>query len=315
MLYIKPKKEGTIMNLRKIIPALVIFICLLSGGEHAFSQQPINDSYMGQNPPEMIPEKFMPGVVSTGENFEFIFTISPDGNEILFTRRMDKADVIMASRQTSEGWSDPQPSEALNEVGAFEQHFSMERDRVYFSRMAPPPGVDFKGPPKTREEEAMLVGVWYMDRVDSGWSEPVYCTHGMYVTTTHDGTIYTTDIRGPVGISCSRLIDGEYSDLQMLGGGVNDPTSGAHPGVDPDEAFIVFDSEREGGYGKSDLYVCFRQAEGDWSNAINLGEVINTEGTDFCPSLSPDGRYLFYSSEGDIYWVGIQVIENLRPEK
>ena len=152
-----------------------------------------------------------------------------------------------------------------------------------------------------------------MDRADSRWSKPVYCTHGMYVTTTLDGTIYTTDIRGPVGVSCSKLVEGKYSDLQMLGGGVNDPATGAHPCIDPNETFIVFDSEREGGYGKSDLYVCFCLADGGWSNAINLGKDINTEGTDFCPSLSPDGRYLFYSSEGDIYWVDAQVIENLRP--
>lgn len=303
------------MNVRTLIHTLIILLCLLIGGEYVFSQPPIDSLYMGQQPPGLIPEKFMPDVISTNDHFEFILTISPDGNEILFTRRIDKADVIMVSKRSSKGWSDPLPFEALNEVGGFEQHLSLKGNRIYFSRLAPPPGVTLEGPPKTREEEAMLVGIWYMDRTDSGWSEPVYCTHGMYVTTTHDGTIYTTDIRGPVGISCSRLIDRKYSDLQMLGGGVNDPASGAHPCIDPDEKFIVFDSEREGGYGKSDLYVCFRQADGGWSTAINLGTAINTKETDFCPSLSPDGRYLFYSSNGDIYWVRSQMIESLRPEK
>ena len=303
------------MNHRTTMPTLVFLVCLLMGAGTVSSQQPISGSYMGQKPPGLIPEKFMPGVVSTDDHVEFIFTISRDGNEILLTRSIEGADVIMSSKRSPEGWSAPQAVEALNDVGAFEQHWSPERDRVYFSRMASPPGVEFEDPPKTREEEAMLVGVWYMDRLDSRWSEPVYCTHGMYVTTTRDGTIYTTDIRGPVGVSCSRLIDGKYSDLQMLGGGVNDPASGVHPCVDPDETFIVFDSQREGGYGKGDLYVCFRQADGVWSDAVNLGEAINSEGTEFCPSLSPDGRYLFYSSEADIYWVDIQVIENLRPEK
>jgi hypothetical protein len=302
------------MNSRITIYTLIFFICAVIGGEEVSGDQP-KGLYLGQKSPELIPQKFMPGVISTDDHFEFILTISPGGNEILFTRRIDKADVIMTAKRSPEGWSDPKPFEALNEVGGFEQHMSLKGDRVYFSRIAPPPGIKFDGPPKTREEEAMLVGVWYMDRTDSGWSEPVYCTHGMYVTITHDGTIYTTDIRGPVGISCARLVNGKYSDLQMLGGGANDPASGAHPCVDPDEKFIVFDSEREGGYGKSDLYVCFRQADGDWSNAANLGEVINSEAMDFCPSLSPDGRYLFYSSDGDIYWVNVQVIENLRPEK
>ena len=301
------------MNSRTAVYGLVTLILVLIGGAHASAQEPPEGLYLGQTPPGLTPEKFMPGVISTDDHFEFVLTVSHDDNVILFTRRIDKTDVTMALRQSPDGWSEPQPFEPLTKVGGFEQHMSPELDRVYFSRLAPPPGVKFEGPPKSREEEAMLVGVWYMDRADSGWSEPVYCVHGMYVTTAQDGTIYTTDIRGPVGISCSKLIDGHYADLQMLGGGANDSAPGAHPCVDPKETFVVFDSERESGYGKTDLYVCFRLVDGVWSDATNLGEGINSEGTDFCPSLSPDGRYLFYSSEGDIYWVDVQVIENMRP--
>lgn len=303
------------MTSRAPINAVIALTFLVIGAEKILSQRPINELYMGQKPPGLSPEKFMPGLVSTDEHFEFVITISADKDEILFTRRIDKIDAIMVSSWDSGGWSTPKSFEFLNEVGAFEPHISPIRDRIHFSRLAPPPGVEFDGPPKTREEEAILVGVWFVDRTESGWTEPGYCTHGMYVTTTHEGTIYTTDIRGPIGISCSRLFNGDYSDLQMLSGGVNDPEPGAHPCVALDENFIVFDSERKEGFGKSDLYVCFRQIDGTWSNAINLGKTINTEGTDFCPSLSPDGRYLFFSSEGDIYWVDAELIEKLRPKK
>lgn len=303
------------MNIQTIIVPCALVICMLLGTGNVLGQKPINSIYLGQSPPGLIPEKFLPGVISTDDHVEFILTISPDGKEILFTRRIDKADVVMVSCQDSTGWSDPKPFAVLNSVSAFEQHMSPGSNRIFFSRISPPPGVKLEGPPKTREEEAMMVGVWYIDRTDTGWSDPVYCTHGMYVTTAHDGTIYTTDIRGPVGISCSRLIDGKYSALEMLGGGVNDPASGAHPCIAHDESFIVFDSEREGGYGGNDLYVCFRQADGTWSDAINLGETVNTEGTDFCPSLSPDGRYLFFASKGDIYWVDVNAVKRLRQRK
>lgn len=263
----------------------------------------------------MTPQKFLPGIVSTDENFEFIITLSLDGEQLFFTRRIEKADVIMVSRRTRDGWSDPSPFAPLNDIGAFEQHASPTQTRFYFSRMAPPPGMTTEDPPKTRAEEAMLVGVWYIDSTESGWSEPVYCTHGMYVTTSYNGAIYTTDIREPVGISCSRLVDGKYGELEMLGSAINSPEPGAHPCIAPDESFIVFDSERAEGLGKSDLYVSYRDENGNWAEAINLGEPINTQGVDFCPSLSPDGQYLFWSSNGDIYWVSIEAVKRLEPSR
>jgi hypothetical protein len=40
-----------------------------------------------------------------------------------------------------------------------------------------------------------------------------------------------------------------------------------------------------------------------------------TPGTNFCPSLSPDGKYLFFCACRDIYWVSSEVIERLRPHQ
>jgi hypothetical protein len=300
------------MRSHKTLLAMTLITALVAFCPMAQTQSDSGRFYLGQKSPGMTPQKFMPGLVSTDENFEFVITLSPDMEKLFFTRRIEKADVIMVSRRTRDGWSDPSPFAPLNDVGAFEQHASPTKPRFYFSRMAPP-GMTMDGPPKTGAEEAMLVGVWYIDSTESGWSEPVYCTHGMYVTTPYNGAIYTTDIREPVGISCSRLIDGEYGALEMLGGGVNSPQPGAHPCIAFDESFIVFDSERVEGFGKSDLYVSYRDKDGSWTEAINLGEKINTKEVDFCPSLSPDGQYLFWSSKGDIYWVNIEAVKRFEP--
>jgi hypothetical protein len=301
------------MRVTVIVPLGVLCTLMLTAAKPASERPSLHGPYLGQKPPDTRPEIFAPGLVSTEEHFEFVLTVSASGREIYFTRRMDGTDVIMVTRQSEEGWSKAEPAEALNGVGGFEQHASPSRDRVYFSRLAPPPGSKINGPPKTREEEAMMVGIWYIDRTDSGWSEPVYCTHGMYVTTTSDGTIYTTDIRGPSGVSRSAPTNGKYSELEMLGGGINDPAPGAHPCVAHDESFVVFDSKRDGGQGgESDLYVCFRNGDGSWGDAVNLGDEVNTDGPDFCPSLSPDGKYLFFSSRGDIYWVSTEAIGRLR---
>ena len=63
-----------------------------------------------------------------------------------------------------------------------------------------------------------------------------------------------------------------------------------------------------------DLFVAFRTADGDWGEAYNLGDTVNTPATNFCPSLSPDGKYLFFATYQDIYWVSADVIHRLQPE-
>ena len=72
---------------------------------------------------------------------------------------------------------------------------------------------------------------------------------------------------------------------------------------------------RAGGYGESDLYISFATPDGKWSEPINMGPDINSLGYDFCPMLSPDGEYLFFTrtinGNGDIYWVDAGVIEAL----
>lgn len=72
--------------------------------------------------------------------------------------------------------------------------------------------------------------------------------------------------------------------------------SNQHPSVTPDGRRVFFSSNREGGYGGYDLYFS-DFFEGRWSNAINLGPGINTEGNEAFPHIHPSGR-LFFSSEG-----------------
>lgn len=72
--------------------------------------------------------------------------------------------------------------------------------------------------------------------------------------------------------------------------------SNQHPSVTPNGKRVFFASNQEGGYGGYDLYFSdFR--EGYWSEAINLGPEINTEGNEAFPYIHPNGR-LFFASDG-----------------
>ena len=108
-----------------------------------------------------------------------------------------------------------------------------------------------------------------------------------------------------------KYVSGEYQESESLNGGVNSPYYEAHPCIAKDERFLIFDSNRPGGYGEADLYICFRDQNGSWGNAINLGENINSKGWDGYASISPEGMYLFYSSNKSghyqLYWISIKM--------
>ncbi|TAL62203.1 MAG: hypothetical protein EPN85_03125 [Bacteroidetes bacterium] len=68
--------------------------------------------------------------------------------------------------------------------------------------------------------------------------------------------------------------------------------------ISPDGNAIFFASTRPGGMGGSDIYVCRRLPDGNWSPAQNLGEGVNTPQNEDFPNISPDGYILFFSSMG-----------------
>lgn len=120
-------------------------------------------------------------------------------------------------------------------------------------------------------------------------------------------------------IRISTLKDGKRQAPIPLGPMVNSGTFTAHPFIAPDESYLIWDSKREGGYGDSDLYISFRQKDGTWGSAINMGDEVNSDKWDAFASVTPDGKYIFFNrrisddnKNVDIYWVDAQIIEALR---
>jgi Tol biopolymer transport system component len=134
----------------------------------------------------------------------------------------------------------------------------------------------------------------------------------MYVTTARNGNAYVTDIFSGHGggICVYRYMDGEYGSCERLSGGVNRYRS-AHPLISPDERFLVFDAygpDAIGGSGDDDFYISVRLEDGTWSDPAHLME-ISTPAANMTASLSPDGRYVFYYANHDIYWVSSEILE------
>ncbi|HLY68356.1 MAG TPA: hypothetical protein VKR53_01430, partial [Puia sp.] len=112
---------------------------------------------------------------------------------------------------------------------------------------------------------------------------------------------YSNKVTGS-GIYCSKFEDGKYAKPEKLDSTINKKnTSSIDDCISTDEKFIIFASYgRPDSKGGGDLYISFN-INGGWSEAVNLGEPINSYAREFCPSITPDGKYLFFTSTRGIF--------------
>ena len=91
--------------------------------------------------------------------------------------------------------------------------------------------------------------------------------------------------------------DCDWSTPVNLGRSVNNPAEDMDPSISADGLSLFFRSNRAGGLGEADLYVTTRSTIGDpWSEPVNLGSIVNSEGNDADPSISHDGLSLYFST-------------------
>jgi len=164
----------------------------------------------------------------------------------------------------------------------------------------------------------------YIERTNTGWSKvkslgsPFDTIPIMRLTASLKGTLvfdeFTRDGSGV--LRYSRLVNGKREAPKPFSAAINTGKWKAHPFIAPDESYIIWDSEREGGYGDGDMYISFKQPDGIWGAAINFGDTINTDGEDGGGYVTPDGKYLSYCPRCkppyNRMWVDAQIIEDLR---
>ena len=300
----------------------------------------LSGSYLGQKLPDTTPEIFAPGIIST-ELDERDLTISPDGNEIYFSvpsRQWNSwVSNIVCVKQVKGVWLKPEVVTFSGQfLGDIEPFIQADGKRLYF--VSERPLVEGK-------ENKYSHNIWYVNKTENGWSEPIPVGdpingHGSvyYPSITKSGTMYFSRVHEDKSelVYRSKFVNGSFTEPELQELNVNN-ASNAY--ISPDEDFLIVPTVIENNtYGNDDYYVSFRDENDTWSELINLGDKINTPGWDFCPSLSPDGKYFFfqrdawtedldgktlnyddlvdiYNGRGDIYWVDASVITDLNPFK
>lgn len=98
---------------------------------------------------------------------------------------------------------------------------------------------------------------------------------------------------------CKREGD-SWSEAYNLGTMVNGAAWESQPSVSSDGKTIFFASNRNGGKGLTDIWYTTITENGSLTKPVNMGDVINTPGSEMAPFIHPDGRTLYFSSDGHL---------------
>ena len=139
----------------------------------------------------------------------------------------------------------------------------------------------------------------------------------------------------------SRQVNGRYIETMKFADESGGDYDDYDPFIAPDESYIIFCStDRSPKNAETNFFISFRRKDGSWTTAKNMGEKIKFRGS--CPSVSPDGKYFFFTSytpikktfskipisyeekikgleaptsQGGIYWVDARIIDWFKPKE
>jgi len=284
--------------------------------------------YLGQKPPGMTSEIFAPGIFPVGE-IQGCSGFLNDGTVFVFTSMKPYGDWRLRPTYVTElkngRWTKPQIA-PFNEYALYNFTIAPDEQTIHFTTL--------KSPDKTTNMFMEEANIWAVKLEMDGWTEPVMFGRSIntekyyenYPSVTNNGTVYYMSRRevgaGRTDVWRSRNIDGKYAEAENLGAMVNTEGSDIDPFVSPDESYLIVCQNRDDSYGEFDLYIYFRKHDNSWTEAINMGESVNSSSFEARPYVTPDAKYLFFTSNrpnykqsGNIYWIDASIIVELKPDE
>lgn len=298
-------------------------------------------AYFSQNA-DTSAQLFAEGIISKSYQ-ELNSVFSPDGKEFYYTVADPGRNfyaIMVYIQDENEIWQGPEIASFSGQYSDADPYITSDNKKLYFISQRP---ID------STSIESKDFDIWMVDRTETGWSNAIRLDtmintpkNEFYVSATDNGSIFYSsnyeDGFGNGDIYEAKLQDGKYV-VENLGNAINTPTGEGDPYVSPDGKMIIFMGwGREDDLGRGDLYISFKK-EGVWQKAQNLGPKINSPSFEYCPMMSPDGKYFFWTSYrstplnnsegynystyiqriessdnglGNIYWINAKVLDEFR---
>lgn len=287
------------------------------------------------------PQPFNPINVGKGINTElneYFPAITADGNEFMFTRGLQVAEMpgyenedFFVSKKQQGIWQTAQPIREINSMGnEGAPTLSADGNIMFFASCAN----EFGDYGAQGRQGYGSCDIFYSQKINGQWTKPRNA--GSAINTQHwetqpsfssDGkTLYF--IRGIVGrggikdqdIYMSTIENGRFTAAVKISTNVNTPQKEESVFIHPDNMTLYFSSEGHPGMGGLDIFMSKRQPNGEWGKAVNLGYPINTFSDENSLLVGPEGKIAFFASNRKGGFGGLDIYqfelpENARPEK
>lgn len=265
-------------------------------------------NYYGLSKPNTTPLDFNPSILDLNGSFKFNVDLK-NCNEIYFTT-IDNEENIYFSTMKNESWSQPKIASFSNpKYGDADPFLTKEGNRIYFISKRPTHPTDKK----------LDWNIWYADRKNDAWSSPKTLPEPVnsaeydeyfFSISDKDNAYFSSNRPGGEGsfdiYTIKLLANDKFSAPKNVGQPLSTEKYEFDPYIAPDESYILFSINEN---GNSSLYYSLQPQQNKWTKPQRLGDQINITNQDFAPSLSPDGKYIFYSNNGKLRWVSADIIK------
>jgi Tol biopolymer transport system component len=244
------------------------------------------------------PELFARGLVSTDLNDGRI-SFNQDGSTLIFclTAPPYIVSLIFEMRYNGKEWGTPTLLPFSGEFKDGDPFISPCGEMIFFN----------SNRPSSEDSERKDLNIWVSKKENGNWGDPTLLSNNVNSksfdycpSVSLNGNLYFCSERdggmGESDIYLSEFIAGEYQKAMRLPEPINSLGNEESPYISPDESFIIFKSYRNGDFGDGDLYISYKDSNGKWGEAINLGKEINSPKYESSPFMSFDKQFLFFVS-------------------
>ncbi len=278
----------------------------------------LSGPYLGQKLPGLKPEPFASGLLSTENEVEINSEFSSDGKEFYYVTREQNSDRydLMFTKMADGIWTKPKRLFLVeSNYSVADVALSPDDKRLYFCSEKP-----------ELWDSAEGFDIWYVERTDNGWSEPVNAGKNInsdkgetQPSFTSDGSMYFPSNRkgsnDSVDLYYARYTNGKFAKAVPMSSNINSKYNEGNSFIAPDGSFIIFarwDMPKKVDGGKA-AYISFKRADGSWTKPVNSLSTLGLYGS--LAAVTPDNKYLLFSSYKGIHWVDIKVLDKLKKQE
>lgn len=269
------------------------------------------------NPPCLTPKVFAKSIIAPNNEHVGYCAFSPNGSDLYYAVTNDNWAGSMILHVSTHNLERKDTLYLKDKIYEGEPFVTSDGKTMFFTIILKP--VD---------GEIWQSDIYKVNKTLSGWSAPEILdpiinssASEWHISLTDKNIAYFTSERER-GTSAlhgdiyrSELQDGKFINLTKLPPPINTNYNDSDPLIARDESYLIFHSNRPGGYGEHDLYISFNK-NGKWSDPQNMGKDINTVGWEMAPTLTPDGKYLLFTRRkaivtpeaAQIFWVSTKII-------